>query len=51
MIIKNGLTGEQIKIENADELSTQAKNSIIEAYTEKMTDNCIGYYVSYLYEQ
>lgn len=51
MIIKNCLTGEQVKIDHADELSTKAKNSIIEAYTEKMTDNNIGYYVSYLYEQ
>ena len=50
MIIKNALTGEQIKIDNAQELSTQAKNSIIEAYTEKWTNNNIGYYISYMYE-
>lgn len=49
MIIKNGLTGEQFKIPNVEDLSVKARNSIIEAYTEKMTENDIGYYISYMY--
>lgn len=51
MIIKNLLDGSQVKIENAQDLSTEDKNNIIKGYTSKWTDNCIGYYISYLYEQ
>lgn len=50
IVIENGLTGERIKIPNAQDLSPDGKNSIIEAYTEDWSKNCIGYSVSYLFE-
>lgn len=50
MIIKNALTGEQYKIPNIENIGVDGRNAIIEAFTEKMTENNIGYYVSYMYE-
>ena len=51
MIIKNGLTGEQIKFDNIQDISLKTRQAIIEDMTEEMTKNNIGYYVSYMYEQ
>lgn len=50
IVIKNMLTGEQVRIPNGELLSTTDINNIINAYTRKWTDNQIGYYVSYLYD-
>ena len=50
MIIKNSLTGEQVKIPNADELTVKGKEAVIEAYTERFLNECIGYYISFMYE-
>lgn len=50
MIIKNALTGECFKVPKVEDLSASQRNAIIEAYTEKMTNNDIGYYISYMYE-
>lgn len=51
LIIKNSLTGEQIRVPDAQLLTTDDKSVIINAYTREWTSNQIGYYVTYLYEQ
>lgn len=50
MIIKNALTGEQFKIPSVEDIGIDGRNAIIEAYTYKLTENDIGYYISYMYE-
>lgn len=51
MIIKNSLTGEQIKIPSVEDINVNGRNAIIEAFTQRLTEHDIGYYVSYMYEQ
>ena len=50
MIIKNGLTGEQIRIPNVEMLDLKGKEAVIEAYTGKMIEDEIGYYISFMRE-